>query len=152
MFDFAKFKLELILGLVLMGFIGYFVWNYNHKDVVIDKLKTAVVAQKIENTGLKDQVQDQKVDASINETVNTQVATETRQLESKVTAIQKKTDTKIAQIEKRHDQQPATPENTAAEDAETSAALIDGMWETYCSAQPDGSGCGATSPPANHST
>jgi 23S rRNA maturation mini-RNase III len=139
----AEIKLELILGAIVLAFVGYFVFNYFHKDKVIDQLKTTVIRQKVEDAGLKDQVKNQQASAVIAEAVTTQVKKDAQALQEKGKAIQKKTDTKVAVAEKHYQQLPPTPENTAAEDAATSKAIIDGMWETYCTVKPEAPECSA---------
>ena len=49
MFSFAKFKVEMILALVLILVVGGFVWSYNSRGEKIDSLKETAVVQQVEN-------------------------------------------------------------------------------------------------------
>jgi hypothetical protein len=141
MFNFAKFKIEMILAAVLIAVVGYFMWNYHHKDAVIDKLKTEQVATKIENQVLTNTVEHQEGEKLVNEAVNLAVKKQADNIHVKTDKIQKKTDEKIKDIEHYYDEQPKTPENARAEEIATSTAIIGGMWETYCVAKPDAAEC-----------
>lgn len=139
----SELKMELILAGILALLVSYFVWNYFHKDTVIDRLKETAVVQKIENAGLKEQVSDQETSAVITEKVNTQVKKGSDELRAKAQDVQTKTDTKVAKIEQTYKQLPATPENQVAKEAAKSAAVSEGMWDTYCTVKPDAAECSA---------
>lgn len=137
----AEWKLEAALAGILLAIASYFVFNYFHKDAVIDQLKTTVVTQQVENVGLKDQVKDQQASGKIDDAVAVQVKTQVQALQDKGREIFHRTAAKVTAIEKSYEKLPSTDENADKEDKETSVVIIDGVWDTFCTVKPEAPEC-----------
>ena len=129
----------IIVGLV----IAYFAWDYHERGVELQKDKQTLV---VDQTAIKDQKQTIQQTAktdTITNTVNTEVAKQTTDIQKKQNAVQTKVNQKIIQIEESAIGKPDTPDLEKQLDDQVAQADLDGMWETYCNAQPGINGCPA---------
>jgi hypothetical protein len=134
----ATFKTKLIIGgiIVLMIIGGYLAWNARGDK--IDTLKDQAVVAKIENGSLKDTVGKQEASGAITEKVETEAVKEVAKVIKKHETIDAKRIAKVKSIEDSFAELPKTPENIKASDTQTSTALIEGLWESYCAEAPPG--------------
>lgn len=142
----VEMKLKLIIGGIVIALLagGWFAWEARGSK--IDALKKDVIIAKVENGSLKDTADTTAKSGAITEKINTAIAVDAKVIEKKHDKIANKVEAKVDAIDKIFDALPKTPENKVQQDQQTSVALIDGLWESYCTAAPGATECAAPKP------
>lgn len=140
----AEFKMKLIIGGILCAVVagGWFAWDARGNK--IEKLQGEAVIAKVAVGGLVKTVETQKGAALITEAINTAITVDAEKIvvrQDKVTAKRQKA---VADIEKIFDALPPTSDNIQERDTQTSKALINGLWDTYCTGMPNATSCTAS--------
>ena len=147
MFNLASFFVGIKFKLVALGIISTlllaFYWSWSSRGAEVKKLEAKEAVMAVSNTSLEKTIVEEKVNASITERINTEVAKDEVIIATRQDDITAKRRIAVATIDKTFAALPATPANTAERDSETSAVLIDGLWGSFCSGQPDHAKCPA---------
>lgn len=145
MFKLAEFlvgaKTKLIIGAIVVAVVvaGYFAWKARGEK--INALIGTVAVAKVVNESLVDTVEKQEGSSKITEAINTSIVKEAETIVVKHDKIKVKTKDRVKSIEAAFAELPPTPENVTSRNDQTSAALIDGLWESYCAAAPNAASC-----------
>jgi hypothetical protein len=138
---FAEYKLKLIIGAIVIAGVGAAYWSYTSRGEEIKTLEANAAVSTIAIGSLENTVVDQKGSAEIKEVINTAVVKDAEKITTRHDKISEKRKDKVQSIEKLFDELPKTQENIDERDTQTSVAMIDGLWDTYCSGMPDDPGC-----------
>jgi len=125
----------------VVSIVLFLYFRYEGKNDTIDVLKNTVVTQRVENVTAKKVITDQTQSAAISEEVVAKAHAESTALQQKGNSIAKRTDEKVALIEKTYEALPATPANVQAKETEKYTTIASSMWETYCAAAPESEQC-----------
>jgi hypothetical protein len=137
----VEFKTKIIIGGILLAVMGaaYWSWDSRGKEIKVLEKNAAVASVAIEAASAT--INTMEGSGEIKQEINTAVAVDAKKIEKKLEKVAKNTKEKVQSIEKSFEQLPPTPENTTARDNQTSAAMIDGLWDTYCAGMPGATSC-----------
>jgi 3-methyladenine DNA glycosylase/8-oxoguanine DNA glycosylase len=135
----------LLIGLAVVGFI--FAGRYEYLRHQMTQDTQVITTQKVTIKSQDQAIKTAETVAKIEE--HTQVTTQqaVKAVVQKHEAIQHKVQEQTHQIEQHYAETPPDPENIVAKAEELSRTRIDGLWEAYCTTQPNAEQCQPTGVP-----
>jgi hypothetical protein len=138
---FAKVIGKYWLWLVLLGVGFCLAGRYEYLKHQVAKDAVTINNQKVTIKSQDHVIETAKTVAKIEEATQVAVQRDVKQTTQKHEAIQHKVAEQTRHIEQQYAGLPPTPANVISEVEEVSTARIDGLWEAYCTAQPNDTQC-----------
>lgn len=135
------FDIKLVAIILLIAAIGGGVWEWHAKNERIETLVIASAQKEVVIGALTDTLVKNVDSNKITEATNTLVSISNAAVEKKQQTIVDSVASKIAKIDYSYKATPPTLASSEQHDTAISNELITGLWDEYCSGQPDAVEC-----------
>lgn len=123
---------KFIFAILLLLFVGLFVWHSYSTDKQVTKLSVTNAQQATVITTQAKAIDTQEKVATVNEQTNVAVAVETKKLVKKQDVVVNRLEQKTTEINQSFATKPSTAANEVSKQEQLSTARIDSLWESYC--------------------
>lgn len=141
MFKFEAIRFKLILTVILLVLVAASVLVWKLQDRKVIKLQETVMVQKVAAVAMKDTLVHVEKAAVISEDISTVAATQADEIVVVHEKVTQQVQQKVKSIERKYKKLPSTIQNAKALNDQTSAVMIDGLWDSYCMGVPNNPAC-----------
>ncbi|MQA41395.1 hypothetical protein [Rugamonas aquatica] len=138
---FIGFKYKLLAIGIAAGLALAFYWSWASRGADLKQLQGENAVARTSIAGLEKTVKEEQGSADIKEQINTEEVAEAQQIATRQDDLASRRRTAVANIDRTFDAMTATPLHASERDNATSAAMIDGLWSSYCAGQPAAPQC-----------